>query len=184
MKTKRVLRSALLLLGVFAAACGELTLGGSGEVEVYARSDPAAQTSLQGLLTAELRVYLFRDATGDWLEVTDGVRDQTLDLRVPTERRVAVRFLPEGRYSRVRIVFQRVEANVTSGLSVPGTYRVDVGAGGSVTVEREAAVEVVASRGFDMILDLNSTTWLASASSSTRTVSATAFRNAIAVRVR
>jgi hypothetical protein len=204
-----------LLLSALLGACGELTSGGVGEVEVWATADdpqgspsasapptssavvPAAQAredaeetaAAEGQLIAQLRAYIRADLTGEWIEITEGVRDITLDLNGSSERRAGVRFLDSGRYSGFRVVFQRVEATVTSGLIVGGVpilgpVRVDLGSQGTVTVERGLVLEVDASADQDIVLDLNASTWLPLLSLSTRTVSATSFASAVGVRLR
>ena len=152
-------------------------------------SQTAALSLFEGLLATEIRVYLQSDASSQWLELTDGVRDLTLDLSGNVERRVAVKFVDAGRYTRLRVVFSRVEATVLGGLiiggvPVTGPITVDLGAQGSLTVEREALVEVEGDQALDLVLDLNVDVWLPTASILTRTVAASALSNALALRVR
>jgi hypothetical protein len=210
-----------LLLGTLVLACGELTSGGVGDVEVWATADdqgtasasappgsgavvPAAGWESQGtpsaagsraiaaatgVLTAQLRTYLRSDLTGEWIEITEGVRDLTLDLDGSSERRVGVRILDGGRYTGFRVVFQRVEANVTSGLIVAGIpivglVSVDLGAQGTLTVERSVLIDLEARDNVDVVLDMGASTWLPTLSPVTRVVAGAALGNALAVRVR
>jgi hypothetical protein len=208
-----------LTCAVLIAGCGDLTAGGLGEVEVYGTADesgasPAASTTpsayldrrdagdtpartpsaavasvFSGVFAAQMQVYLQADGTAQWVEITDGVRDLTLDLAGGLERRIAVRFVDSGRYSRLRVVFHRVETTVLGGLVVGGVpltgqITVDLGAQGSVTVERDVLVEVQRDEGIDLVLDLNVDVWLPTVSVLTRTVSAAALRDALSVRVR
>jgi hypothetical protein len=142
-----------------------------------------------GVLTAQLRVFLRSDLTGEWIEITDGVRDLTLDLDGSSERRVGVRILEGGRYTGLRIVFHRVEANVTGGLIVGGIpivglVSVDLGGLGTLTVERSLLLDLEAGGSQDVVLDMGASTWLPTLSLLTRIVAGAAFSNAIAVRVR
>lgn len=214
MNRTRTVRGALLLSGAaLLGGCGELTSGGLGEVEVYATAnDPEAEPSAstravapavgdrppiarqsaaeaEGLLIAELQAYLRSDATEEWVEITDGPRDLTIDLEGRTERRAGVRFVTAGRYSRFRVVFHRVEADVTGGLIVDGlpilgTVTVDLGAQGTLTVERDVVLDVPADGAVDVVLYLNAGVWLPTLSVPTLTVAAAAFRDAVGVRVR
>jgi hypothetical protein len=173
-------RSASPAAGAFDAS-GALPSATSGA----AREGSAAD----GQLTAQLRVYLRGARTGEWIEISDGVRDITLDLNGQAERRVGVRFLDSGRYSGCRVVFTRVEANVTGGLIVGGVpilglVRVDLGTQGTLTVERGLVLDVEARREQDIVLDLAANTWLPRLSLTTRTVAAAALRDAVGVRVR
>jgi hypothetical protein len=220
MKTNRIIRAgACLLLALLSGACGELTSGGVGEVEVWTTADdpqsgaattppapsrsvvavpgeaspapsPAksSSASADGTLSAQLQAYLRSEVTGEWIEITEGVRDITLDLNGASERRAGVRFLASGRYTGFRVVFQRVEANVTAGLVVGGvpvlgTVRVDLGAQGLI-VERDLVLEVEARGARDVLLDLGADLWLPRLSLATRTVAAADLRSAVAIRVR
>jgi hypothetical protein len=173
------------------AACSDLVTGGLGEVEVYGAADERTSSGLapaEGIVSAQLRVYLLSDESGQWAEVTEGVRDLTLDLR-GTERRVGIKFLSSGRYSRFRAVFSRVQAVIVGGLVVGGTpingeVNVDLGAQSSLTVEREILVELERDGALDVVMDLNAETWLAAVSPTARTVTSDAFSNALAVSAR
>jgi hypothetical protein len=207
----RVAACALVLAG-----CGDLTAGGLGEVEIYATADDTGSTPsamatpsaharrssssapsatspaasvFDGLLVAQMQVYLQNDMSGQWVELTEGVRDLTLELRGGLERRVAVRFVDSGRYTRLRVVFRKVEASVTGGLVVGGVpltglITVDLGAQGALTVEREMLLEVERDESVDVVMDLNVDVWLPTVSVLTRTVAAAALQGALAVRVR
>jgi hypothetical protein len=208
-----------LFAPLLTSGCGDLTAGGLGEVEVYATADeggspsgtsadnraagprgsPAAGgrapasaehgAAAEGQLIARLQVYLRSEEDGQWLELTDGIRDLTLDLSGGAERRVAVRFVSTGRYSRLRVVFHDVEAFVTGGLIVgglpfTGTVTVDFGAEGTLDVEREVLLEIERDDAVDLLLNLNADAWLPTLSLVTRTVAAVELESALGVRVR
>jgi hypothetical protein len=177
----------------------DLAVGGLGEVEAYLAADDASSLArsasgpsagplpvvqADGFIRAELRAYLRREATGEWVEITSGLRDLTLSLR-DDERRAGVRFFDEGVYSRFRIDFELVEANVLSRdvPSIPlGITRVSLGTSGVLSIERDVFVNVSTSSGVDLVVELGASTWLPTASGGV--VSSNAFRNALTVRVR
>jgi hypothetical protein len=212
MKRTKWSRASYVLSGaLILAGCGDLTAGGLGEVEVFGTADDpgapppsaamqgaptvsssdalAAASIFEGLLAAEMQVYLLNDVSGQWVEITEGVRDLTLDLRGLIERRVAVRFLDAGRYTRLRVLFHSVEASVLGGLIIGGVpltgqITVDLGALGTLPVEREVVVEIEREESVDLVLDMNVDVWLPTVSVITRTVAGSALRDALAVRVR
>lgn len=198
--------AVLVVAGSIAASggCGELTSGGAGEVEVYAVADesgtgdgtapsaaasaPAAARAAEGQLAVQLQLFLRADSDGRWVELSDGVRDVTLELGGGGERRVAVRFLASGFYSGFRVVFHGVQAFVTGGVTVEGlpftgTATVDLGSG-TLTVEREVLVAIEDEASIDLVLDLNADLWLPTVSPATRLVAAAALESAVAVRLR
>jgi hypothetical protein len=208
MTATRTLRALGFLSLALLSACGELTSGGVGEVEVYTTAEdpqPTAASSrapsggmgapespsalVEGQLLVELQTYVRSEASGDWIEITDGFRTLTLDLRGGSESRVAAKTLAAGRYTAFRAVFRRVEASVAGGLIVGGVpvlgaVRVDMEPSGSVTVERPISLELETDGSADVILGLRASTWLASTSLVTRTVASAAFSSATTVRVR
>jgi hypothetical protein len=176
-------------MAVLLWGCGDLTQSGFGEVEVYAIADASIPSQApEGLLAVEMRVYLQPDGTTQWTEITNGVRDLTLDLR-GSERRVAVQFLSAGRYTRLRLVMQRVEASVSGGLvvggaPVTGQVSVELGPQGSLAIERELLLELRGDGAADLVLDLNADEWLPTVSPATRTVSGVTLADVLAVRTR
>jgi hypothetical protein len=93
------------------------------------------------------------------------------------------------RYDRVRIEFDRVEADLTGGVQVGGSLltgvvRVDVGSGDRVVIEREVTIEARAGATTNLEIDLNASAWLNRASAGARTVTAADFSSAVLVRAR
>jgi hypothetical protein len=178
-----------VLLVTLTMGCGDLTESGVGEVEVYAVADGSQPSGApEGLLAVQLQVFLQADDGAQWTEVTSGVRDLTLELR-GSERRVAVRFLGAGRFTRLRVSFQRVVAEVSGGLLVEGgpitgTVAVDLGPSGELVVEREILLEVRRDGAADLVLDFNADLWLPAVSPLTRSVPGAVFADALAVRIR
>jgi hypothetical protein len=171
-----------------APAPSQSVVAGPGEGSPAPSPAVGSTRAADGILTAQLQAYLRAEGTGEWIEITEGVRDITMDLDGMSERRAGVRFLSSGRYTGFRVVFQRVEANVTGGLVVGGvpvlgTVRVALGAQG-LTVERDLVLEVVARGAHDVVLDLGADIWLPQLSLVTRTVAAEQFQSAVGIRVR
>jgi hypothetical protein len=61
---------------------------------------------------------------------------------------------------------------------------VDLGVQGTLTVDRNLVLDVGASGGPDVVLDMAASTWLPTLSLVTRTVTGASLASAIAVRVR
>lgn len=142
-------RGLVLAMTVFgASACGDLTAGGVGDVEVLvspdsiqvqaanigswpARQAPGDAPSVQGTLQVSVQVFVLRPP-GRWIQVTDGVQEVLLDLDDPTASPIARRSLEAGSYIAVRTVFHRVRADIEGGLEVDGqpvTGEIDVDLG-------------------------------------------------------
>lgn len=199
MRTWRRTPIALLLGGLAAAGCGNLTSGGVGDVEVYASADDpaalqsgppgAAQTdAIEGTLTLQVRSYVLTE-DDTWVELTDGPTETTVDLQGVQQPRIAVRAVGAGRYRRVRSVFGRVTAQVERGLIVDGEpvvgeVRVRLGNGDVVTVEEDLVFDVEDGGTQRLLLDLNAQLWLRLVDRLERRVDTGDFRDAVRTRVR
>lgn len=199
--------SAMVLL----SGCGEVASGGArGEVSVYVAGDgqggaasavPGTSALLAGTSgeapagngvkgTVTLRTQVFVSApSGTWIEVTEGVREASVDAEGAQEKEVGRRLLDAGIYTRMRIVFARVDVDVRDGLVIDGipiVGRVAVSFGGTQTIEVELPISLtlVEDAKVDLVVDLNSQGWLRAANPVTRVVPAAVFRNAVEVRVR
>ena len=89
-------------------------------------------------------------------------------------------------YNRVRVVFQDVDANLSSGIQVgtgflTGNVSVNLESDGQVVVEREVNVSASTGAASRIVINLNADAWLNSANAQTRTVSETEFRNAVRI---
>jgi len=152
-------------------------------------ANSAAVLALEGSLETRLQVFLRTDASASWVEITDGPVDLTLDLDGEPDESAGENQVSAGSYSHVRVVFHRVEALVTGGLVVEGVpitgeVGVELGSGGTLTVERDVDVEVVADGSLELLVDLNASVWLPAASLVTRTVAGAVFQGAVHVRER
>jgi hypothetical protein len=196
-----VLAAALLL----AACDGDVTGsgGGSARMAVAARGDdaPAAQsvqgadggapsfthTTASGTIDFRARVYV-QSSTSGWVELTDGAAGQgTVDASGHgSATAFASSSVESGSYNRVRVVFEDVEADISGGLQIStglltGNVSVNLESDGQVVVEREINVTASSNATTQVLINLNADAWLNQASATTRTVSETSFRNAVAV---
>lgn len=141
----------------------------------------------QGTVSFEARLYVRTDA-GKWIEVTsESAQGATVDAsgRAASEVFASGR-VDAGSYNRVRVVFERVEADVTGGITIgtgllTGRIEVELGGSGEAVVERNVDVAVESGSSATLLVDLNSDAWLGHASSQTRTVSRADFESAVRV---
>ena len=202
----------LLLLAVLAAGgCGrEVVGGGVKEVDAVAVSDggpqpsrsagaahatvPLSRASLaaskaglaQGTVSFDTRVALV-GAGGEVVELTRSPVGAQVRIEGTDTARVAREEVRATTYTRARITFTRVTANVTGGLVVGGvslTGRVDVAIAPGDSVVVEAPVNLSGSAKQTLVIDLNASQWLSATSLVTRTVAPSTFRSAVEVRVR
>jgi len=205
-KPRRALAAAAVAVLPFllvTGACGDLTSGGFGELEVEMAADSLsgdaavasslmagsyASSLIEGTLTAQVRVFVRRGIL-DWEEVTDGAETLVLTLGEAGTGLVARDEFPAGRYDRVLIVFRRVEVEIVRGLVVDGdTIR------GRVRVELEADRQIAIARLIDLVvrdgertvllMEMRASRWLLRVDRLRRVVEAVDFRELFRVRVR
>jgi hypothetical protein len=201
MRSRATLTAIVLVLGL--AGCESAPIGPEGQGEVsmgvqgggVAESDASGASrslsgsgsgSAEGSVDVQARVYL-RTGTGEWVEVTRGAAQHT--LRVDGSDGVqafANGSLAVGAYSRVRVEFEQVRANLTSGLSLgsplaDAEVAVELGGDGKVVVEREVDLRVRAGAQARLTMNLNSDTWLGQMDSTTRTVAEGVFAAAVTI---
>ena len=185
---------AAMILGM--AGCESVTLPASGrsEMEVGVRGDggsngysayqAGSSSDASGRIEIEARVYL-QAATGEWVEVTEGVARQSVDASGGDGVRVlASGSVEASSYARVRVEFERVTTQVDGQLTVAagaltGTVRVDGGSDGRVTLEREIRLDARADAVSRLEIDLNADQWLARADASTGAVAESEFASAV-----
>jgi hypothetical protein len=205
MRMTSVLAAALVL-----AACDGDTFGtsresgsGAARMQVAVRGDDAPpsqsvqgadaggpafnHTSAQGTIAFRARVYA-QSTTSGWVELTNNAASSSSVNASGHGNAVAFvsSRVEAGSYSRVRVVFQDVDANLTSGIQLDGglltgSLSVDLGSDAQVTVEREVSVSASATATPQLVINLNADAWLNQASATTRTVSETAFQAAVQV---
>ena len=203
MSTRNGLLGMMVLLAV--AGCDEnpLAAGAEGTVEVGVHSQSVQQPArhagedgalhsasaaneAEGSVHVRARVYA-RSTTGEWVEMTRGWTEQTVEMSGSSTMRVLTRARMEsGRYDRVRVEFERVRADVRGGTQISlglllGEVRVEMGSDGRATVEREAAFRVGGSGEARLTIELNSRQWVSRAEQSSRTVSKAEFSGAVRI---
>jgi hypothetical protein len=205
--TMKVAAGLALVIGV--GACGNLTSGGVGELEVFAVADDppeegaaAASTStsapappgssnamiIEGTITFEVGIRVLSD-DGDWVDLTDGFAERTLRLEGTDEAKLATGGVPAGRYRRARMPFRRIEANVLRGLNVDGEVvvgmvPVNILPGAAITVERALDLEVRDGETEAILMDLNVQLWLRRFDRMRRHVRESDFSDAVRMRSR
>jgi len=201
---------ALVFGATGLAACGNVTSGGFGDVEVVLSSDEVeglgqAATSallvssggpdgtshlgpIEGTLTIRVRSFA-RLGLADLVELTDGVQELTLSLSDPQPVEIARRPLPEGRYEGVRTFFGRIEANISRGLivdgdTIRGTVTVDLGPAGNFSVVTLTPFEVRGHTPTVVAIEMQSRIWLRLVDAVLRRVDLDDFRRVFRVQVR
>lgn len=208
----RVLIGVLIPLTV--AGCSDLTAGGLAEVETvlsgdapeegsaashrtsstsFAAAHPDAGPTVaasgfsgsqaQGEVSATLEVSI-QSPQGQWILLTDGLEEATVDLSGQTEATLKTEQLEPGIYPRVRVRITDIQARVEAGLPVLGTIGVDFGDASSISVEREIELDLADGDEVQVLVDLNSTQWLNAAAPALKVVAAAHLRNALEIRVR
>ena len=210
MMYRRCIRSvralAALALGLFAAACGNLTAGGFGEAVVVVAADDATAPAIQmpgfrdgpqtsdhdddepeGELEVELLVSLV-GSDGSITPLSDDVIEVQVDLEGIEQDETLPRSLPAAQYTELRLVFLKIEAEVDAGLvinGVPFTGPVDVDLeADSLVVTRPLSLELPDEGRAEIFVDLNAAQWLQALDPSTSIVDGNVFADLIEVRVR
>ncbi len=168
-------------------------IGGDGAVFGRARRAVLGAASRlddepEGEVEVEFKIFLVT-SDGDVVSLGDRAVRVRVDIPGRTEvRPVRRRTIPAESYSRVRVVFTEIEAEVEAGLIIDGEPLL-----GPVEVELEAdslpveaAVEFQVPQGgeVELLVDLNSSAWLRAADPALQIVAQRIFENALEVRVR
>lgn len=203
---KKITTTLAAALALTLAACdGDATgsAGGDAQLQVTARGDdaPASQSvsptgmapsyshaSAQGTIDFRARVYV-QSGTSGWVELTNQAASAASVAASGHGEAVAFAStrVRAGSYSRVRVVFEEVDANVSSGLQLStgglltGSVSVNLESDGQVVVEREVNVSARADATTRVVLNLNADAWLSRANAQTRTVAESEFRNAVRI---
>lgn len=148
------------------------------------------QSSASGTVTFDARVYV-QTTAGAWLELTQGAAESvTVDAAGQSESRAfASKRLEAGSYSRVRVVFEEVDAQVNGSIQIgtgllSGAVTVDLQSDNQVVVEREVNVTARTAATTRLLVNLNADAWLNRANAQTKTVSEAEFASAVAVTAR
>jgi hypothetical protein len=156
-------------LGVTLAlsACGDLTAGGAGEVEIEIIADSVSgsvvASPIQGTLT--IGVQIFAQNGPREVELTNGVQELQIALDGSSLGTVSRRVLPSGRYRGGRIVFRKVEADVQGGLLVEGQpfvgdVVVDLGPDNRLSFPWSTELEVTENATVHLVVEMRAPRWL------------------------
>lgn len=158
--------------------------GGGGYSASLARTAAAIP---EGSLELTAAVTLIGE-DGEEAPVTDGAVAARLRLAAADTVPLGTEEVPEGEYTRARVVFSRVQAEVTGGLSIGGVpilgaVAVEIG---SAPLVVEAPVQVLVREDDPalLVVDLNVAAWIAAADPLTRRVPAAALRSAVEISAR
>jgi hypothetical protein len=163
-----VLRIFVAISGIVSLeACGDLTAGGAGEVEIEIIADSVSVASaiapIEGTLTVGLQIFARRGTRE--VELTDGVQVLELPLDGSSSMIVSRKTLPSGSYRGERIVFSRIEADVEDGLEVGGepflgAVEVELGVGNRVEIPWAVDLGIPEGGVSTLILEMRAPRWL------------------------
>ena len=193
---------AVLALGL--SACDQEVTGassGRSQMEVAMRGDDApgeASTSptsgsrfsleggASGSVDVRARVWVETNA-GAWVELTKGAASETVQATGNDGAHLlATAEVDASQYHRVRVEFDRVQANVLGSITIgtsllSGSVTVNSGSDGKIVVEREVACQARAGATSHIEVNLNAQEWLQRADTGTRAVAEAEFQNAVAI---
>jgi len=186
---------------------GNLTAGGFGEATVTVSGDspgtggafaPAAQLVVsdlgraeqdepEGEIEAEFLLFLV-DGDGNAVSLSESELKVEVDVEGEREVDAARATVPATLYSGLRIVFTKIEVEVEAGLIVNGVpllgpVEVEL-EDATLTVERPVNLLIRDGDLVEMLVDLNTATWLEAVDPDLRTVAEAVFAGAISVVVR
>lgn len=194
--------AAALVLGM-GACDGDATGAAAGQsrVEVGMRGDDgsggasasrASETryslsgGASGSVEVRARVWVETRA-GDWVEVTNGAESETVQASGSDGGRLlASAEVDASEYRRVRVEFDRVQANVVGSVTIgtsllSGSISVNSGTDGTIVVERDVDFEARAGATSHIDVNLNAQEWLQRADAETHAVAEAEFRNAVTI---
>jgi len=212
-RRRLLVRSLLVSVLLLVAACGgNLTAGGLTETEVRVSGDapdppppgalpvfssPWTQSDdddddddadeAEGEIEADFLLFLERP-DGSLLRLTDQEVQVDLDIRGEQEVSAVVRTVPAERYTALRVVFSEIEVEIDEGLVIDGqpltgSVSVDVELEG-LTVVRPLELDFSDGEREELLLDLNTRSWITAVDPEQLQVSAQAFADAIRVEAR
>ncbi len=163
---------------------------GAVGVHIFGRLNPAMDSlRLEGTLTAQVRSFIRRERSNDWIEITDGPQEVVLALEGEEQRIVAQGTVPAGRYVGARTIFGRIEAEVIRGLRVDGEPIVGkipvlLGPAGRIdVVEPSLFLDIAEGGSVSLAIEMNSRIWLRLTDRPERNVGEGDFRGAVRIRV-
>lgn len=199
-----VLMTAILAM---TAACGNLTAGGAGEVEVAVASDEGAvveglapspmtgSTSTEGFVQPQLEPFTgsltlilavsLLDDDGMPVDLTGGVQEVTLPLDPGSRTGLVTAQVDPGSYTGVQVTFESVKAEITSSPGespFPPLVEVDLSEG-PLVVERPRPIEIGTDERLRLVVDLRSRIWILAADPSDGRVARGVLQNVVRVEV-
>lgn len=141
---------------------------------------------LRGSLDVLAAVTLVSES-GQEVEATDGYQSGVFRIEGADSALIDVERVRVGTYTRARVTFRRVAADVEGGLpinGIPFLGRVTVAIGTEpVVIEAPIRLTVEENAEHTLVVDLNAAAWLAGVNPLTGEVTPSAFRSAVDVRV-
>jgi hypothetical protein len=192
------------MLAVGLSACDQEVTGaasGRSQMQVAMRGDDAsgaASTSpassarfslgggASGSVDVRARVWVETNA-GKWVEVTNGVASETVQASGNDGAHLlATAEVDASEYQRVRVEFDRVQADVLGSITIgtsllSGSVAVNAGSDGKIVVERDVACQARAGATSHIEVNLNAQEWLQRADTETHAVAEAEFQNAVAI---
>lgn len=160
--------------------------GGASPATVVGLNDGNAQ--LEGEFRADLRVQV--EVEGNWMDVgqmTDVTA--TAELQSGEARNVASAQIEARTYDRARVIISNAETHVEAG-SIIGTGLIDalvtirLGGDGEMVLESDAPVTIQADGSTELVVDLNSRSWLTEDAADMGAVTSAEFESAASLTVR
>lgn len=150
--------------------------------------DESSSGQLEGDLEIDAAVWLVTE-DGDLVPLTNGVVPGSFRIEGPADVLIGREDVEARTYSGVRIQFRRVTALVENGLIVNGTpvvgpVSVDLGATGSIMVERAVELTIERRATHTLVVDLDAHEWLPATVLPGRTVPGFIFSIAVDVSLR
>jgi cytoskeletal protein RodZ len=176
--------ATIRLAAVGDVEAGPSTSRGASDSQAVLASDGSAQGTVQ--FTA--RVYV-QSNSGAWVAVMEqAAQSVTVDASGRGGTQVIASESLEARsYNRVRVVFERVNANVTGGIQLgiggllTGAVQVNLGSDSEVVVEREVEVNAQTGSTTTIVINLNADAWLSKADAQAKAVSEAEFQSAVRI---
>lgn len=171
------------------APAPQMAVAPMAAVRTPAASSPLrAEGEAEGEIEADFRLFLVSE-TGESIELGSGddIRVK-IDVQGSTEAKpIENQLIPAGRYTELRIVFTKIQVEVSQGLVIEGqeiTGEVDVELSGSdLPVTRPLDLVAVDGSMVTMRVDLNAQSWLTAVDPATQTINEDVFAGLVDVVV-
>lgn len=173
------------------AATGDAEVSSSQSLQPRFSRSSGAGSSAEGTVEFTARVYL-QNNQGSWIDLTEA---SAVHASVDAGGSQGTKTfhshrVDAGSYTRARIVFERVSADLKGelriglGETLTGEVQVNVGTDGETTVEREIVLNAESGAETTLLIDLNSSAWLSRADRQSKSVAEADFQSAVKVVTR